>query len=411
MLEYSSYIALCCHDRTALRIAAGPRISIVSILAALLLAVTSPALSQDQSPVDGKVAYELRTHKELPAPVQRAAIDPELHTVRLATRGNLYKMEKKAAQPVTKGPAPNAQLVLAPGGLVYAWLVPAGGPAQLWDIHLRSISDDFLAKLKPEEAPHGFGAIYLGFRGKLIVTVTPIDDWQGIHGRFRYTFWNLKGRALNVLIRPTCETGIMATDGKSFLLLGREEAAAYSPSGKQLWRLKGRYRNGAIAGDGYLALLNPSSRKQLNQVVVFSGSGKPAVLDMPTPVHHLVLAPDGSAVVGGDRGRYFFLDPAKARFKEGKRLPFDAELFLSELGFVDHDTLAIGVLQREGDPPRHSWPRGGLAIVKRSGEILFRKEYPISRPISSRPAVNMTFDVPIVIGFTLDMTVRIDLGR
>lgn len=133
------------------------------------------------------------------------------------------------------------------------------------------------------------------------------------------------------------------------------------------------------------------------------------------PVHHLVLAPDsdrdGAGGVGGDRGRYFFLDPAGAQFKEGKRLPFDAELFLSELKFVDHDTLAVGVLQGEGDPPRNRWSRSGLAIVTRSGKVLLRQEYPISRPISSRPAVDVTFDVPTVIGYTLYTTVRIDLGQ
>ena len=110
-------------------------------------------------------------------------------------------------------------------------------------------------------------------------------------------------------------------------------------------------------------------------------------------------------------GRYFFLESATGEVVEGERLPFDGELFLSDLELVDDSTLAAGVLLREGEPPRHSWPRGGLAIVSRGGEIHYRGEYPIREAYARIPAVDVTFEVPTVIGFTLDTAVRIDFGR
>lgn len=397
------------HCRATLWVVNWIRISLVLILLAVLSAACSP---DGQTPVIEKATWVLRTPGEIPAPVQRAAIDPDHRTAYLATQTNLFTVRDGVAKSLTKQPTPNTEIALAPGGSVYALLEPAnGGPAPLWNIQLRKITGESLAQLKPKEAPFGFGGIYLGFRGKLIVTVTAIDDWRGIRGRYRFTFWDVDGRVLKTVIRPTREIGIMASDGSSFLLLGKKEATAYSPDGELLWRLDGSFRKGTIARGGGLALLNPSARKAINQVHVFTGSGKLAKLEMPTPVHRLRLAPDGTAVVGGDRGRYFFLDPNKAAFKEGPQLPFKAGLFITDLGFVNKDTLAVGVLLREGKPPGHSWPRGGLIVINRDGKVLFKEEYAISKQISSRPGVDVTFGVPTVIGFTLDKAVRIELGQ
>ena len=60
-----------------------------------------------------------------------------------------------------------------------------------------------------ESAIDGLNLFFTGGnRGKLIVTVTPLDDWRGIRGRYRYTFWNRDGQALGKIIRPTREIAI-----------------------------------------------------------------------------------------------------------------------------------------------------------------------------------------------------------
>jgi hypothetical protein len=378
----------------------------------ILAALTGCAYTQPRPAGQNRLSWQLRTPRDLPAPVQQAAIEPGLRTVHLATLGNLYEVRDAKAVALTKSPVPEARIMLAPGGGVYAWLIPNGKPEALYGAQLKNMEGKVLANLTIDEPPHGFGILYLGFRGGLIVTAAALDDWRGIRGRYLYTFWSLEGKVLRKLIRPSRGIGILAEDGTALLLLGEKEATAYSPDGTQLWQLDGRYRKGAIAGHGKLALLNPAQREGIDQVHLFTGSAQPIVLKVPTPVHHLRIAPDGSVgMVGGDRGRYFFLDPAAGKLGEGKRLPFDGELFLTDLELVDSDTLALGVLLRQDDPPRHTWPRGGIAVVSRRGEVLFRREYPIREPLSSRPAVDVTFGVPAAVGFTLDTTVLINLGQ
>ena len=360
----------------------------------------------------GYVEWEVQNQRDLRGAVQSIWFDAEHGVAYLATLASLYKVRDGKAERIAEPPAPGAQIQLAPGGKVYAWLIPEERAQGMYLVRLMDTAGGQLAELKPSEPPYGAGALILGFEGKLIVTVTPLDDWQGVHGRFRHTFWSRDGRELGKVITPEREIPVAGADGGSLLLLGDQQATAYSEEGKLLWRADGRFRKGAIARRGTVALLNPASREAIDQVHVFTGSDRPAVVKMPTPVHHLRLAPDGStAVVGGDRGRYFFLDPASGRVTEGAPLPFKAGLFLSDLQLLDRDTLAIGLLQRQGDPPRHTWPRGDVVVVTRSGKILFRTEYPIREPLASRPAVGATFGAPVVIAFTLDTTALIKLGR
>lgn len=387
-------------------------LALATVLLTVLAALTGCAYIQARPAREKKLSWQLSTRRDLPAPVQQAVIDPRLRTVHLATLGSLYEVRDAKAVALIKRPAPEARIMLAPGGGVYAWLIPNRKPEALYSAQLKDMGGNVLANLTIEEPPYGFSILCLGFRGRLIVTATPLDDWQGIRGRYLYTFWNVEGKVLRKLVRSTRGIGILSGDGTAFLLLDEKEATAYSPDGTLLWRLDGKYRKGAIADAGKLALLNPAPREEIDCVHLFTGSAKPTVLRVPTPVHHLRVAPDGSVgVVGGDRGRYFFLDPGAGKLEEGKRLPFAAELFLTDLELVNRETLALGVLLRQGDRPRHTWPRGGLVVVSRRGEILFRREYPIREPLSSRPAVDVTFGVPTAIGFTLDTIVSIDLGQ
>lgn len=359
-----------------------------------------------------KVVWELTTGRDYRGPVQSAAFDIERRTAYLATTGNLYEIRDKEARVIAERPAPGAQMLLAPGGGIYAWLTPEDGVQAPFIIHLMDISGKKLAELRLKDPPHGFGGLYLGHQGKLIVTVTPLDDWQGIHGRFQYTFWDEDGRILSKLIRPTREIGIVGAQGQSFLLLGEKEAVAYSERGRELWRLEGRYRKAALTMDGSLALLNPAPGEKIDRVYIRRGSDRPTVVKVPTPVHHLRIALDGTvAVVGGSDGRYFYLNPVDGRLEEGVPLPFDEPLFMSDIELIDRETLAVALLQRRGDPPQHTWARGGIVVINRDGKVVFRRGFPIREPFASRPAIDVTFNNRTFIGFTLDTTTLVNLER
>ena len=384
--------------------------SIVIVLFVFL--AFSTGTTKAQSLNQGKVIWELITGDNLLSPVQRAAFAPKNETVYLATFGNLYAVKDGLARSVMQPPEPDARFGLAPGGKLSAWLIPVEGEEPYWDVYIRDLSSKAQIQLKPREAPKGFGGLYLGYQGNLIVTFTPLDDWRGITGRYRYTFWSRDGQPIVKVIRPTPALAVVASDGSSLMLLGEKEATAYSAKGEKLWNIEGNFRKGAIAQGGDIALLNPSAIKEINLVLIVLGPEKMQKQEMPTPVHQLHLTPDGKgAIVGGDRGRYFYLVPENGQFKEGKRLPFDREIFITEIEFVDHDTLAFGVLQREGDPPKHTWPLGGIAVINRDGKILFRKEFEIKDSYASRPAVDAAFGEAKIIGFTMDRTVLVELGH
>lgn len=386
---------------------------VVPLLVACEEQKSPPDNNKDARPLtSGKLVQEISSQRELGAPTQAAAFDPKSHAIYLATLSSLYEVSDGKIKPIDKAPAPNSQIMLAPGGGIYAWLIPDQKSNGLYIIHLMDIRGKQLSELRLKEEPYGFGALVLGFKGKTIVTITALDDHEGAHGRFQYTFWNRDGRLLEKVILPESAIPIVGADGLSLLLLGPQEATAYSPEGKQLWRLNGQFRKAAIARSGQLALLNPAPRDSIDQVHVFTGSQRPSVVKMPTPVRYLRVTPDGSAaVVCGAGGRYFHFDPASSRFEEGTRLPFKAELFISDIEMVDRDTLAIGVLQQEGKPPGHTWPSGGLVVINRKGDVLFRTEYPVRKPLAYRPGVDVTFGNPTIIGYTLDTTSIVRLGR
>jgi hypothetical protein len=390
---------------------------IVPLLLICLTALPSPANAE------GRQVWTVPGKGEQFAPVQSAAFDRERGTVYLATLGNLFEVRDGMPHLVAEPPVSGAQILLAPGGELFAWLLPndqsfpeviserrepvaVGGP---YLVNLMDLSGERLTELRHEKPPFGCGALILGHQGRIIVTIAALDDWQGVHGRYRYTFWRRDGEMLANVVRPEREIPVAGADGRSLLLLGKKEALAYTNDGKLIWRLDGRFRKAAIGSWGKLALLNPADKKAINQVLIYDGS-EPKVAEIPTPVHHLRLAPDGStAVVGGDRGRYFFLEPGGAQVKEGRRLPFEANLFISDLELIDRETVAVGVLLGMGEPPRQTWARGGLVVVNRDGKIQYRSEHTISEPLASRPGLDATYELPYVIGFTLDMAVLVEL--
>jgi len=376
----------------------------------------TPASAQSHqalpAPAPGKVLWQLYTDVDYRGPVQRGAVDLTDESVYLAAKATLYRVEAGEVEIVGEQPSTEAQLALAPGGKTYAWLIPEAGRQGLFSVRLMDVSGEWLADLVLEEFPYGFSALYLGLEGRLIVTASPLDDWAGLRGRFRYTFWDRGGEVLNRIELPSRQIGSLDPTGRSILLLGDKAATAFSSSGKQLWQLEGEFRKAAIADGGALAVLNPASRELIDQAFIYGGSGEPAIAKASTPIHDLIMIPDGSlALVVGDQGRYSYLDTRTAEIREGPPLPIDGSFRVSDAEFVDYETVALSVLHRVGKPPEHRWPKGSIIVIDRDGAVDFQMEFPIREPIASVPAIDVVFEQRLFVGFTEDTTVLVDMRQ
>jgi hypothetical protein len=360
----------------------------------------------------GRVVWELFKDKDYQGQIQRGAVDAQRRITYIATRAALYEVkDDKKIRIIAQYPKEEkeAKLALAPGGGVYAWLIPHPSWQGLFLVRLFNNSGNKIAELslKNKNPPYGFGALYLGFQGKLIVTATPLDDWEGIRGRFQFTFWNQLGRILNTVVLGGRHMAVLDPTGEAIVLLGEKEAIAFSPDGKELWRHPGKFRKAAITKSGNLALLNPSSSEEINQVHIFMSSHEPTKVELPTPVHGLTLAADGSsAVVIGDQGRYFYLDLSAPKWLEGKRLPFDGTFYIFNSKFVNSKTLALGVQHRT---LKAAWEKATIIIIDQNGNPLFQKEFPIREATSFIPGLDVTFGSSFIVGFVEDTTILIEL--
>ena len=213
-------------------------------------------------------------------------------------------------------------------------------------------------KLQLEDFPFGFGQLYLGGAGQLIVTVTPLDSFEGLGGRFLYVFWSRAGQPLSRVTLEGRRTGVVDVAGNALLLLGESEAIAFSKEGRELWRLDGNFRMGALAADGSLALLNPAEKSRISEVHVVQ-NGKVTRVDMRSTVYELALTADGSVgAVAVNEGGLSFVSPeacirSSCEPRAVKSLPVapvGGTFLISSMRFVDATTLVVGVIRRVGDP-------------------------------------------------------------
>jgi hypothetical protein len=361
--------------------------------------------------LQSQIIWQLHGGKDFLGPVQKVAVDSDGKVAYLATRVNLYEIRNGSVRIFAEGPKKEARLALAPGGSVYGWLLPDPRRHGFY-VTLFNISGSKIGDLKLEDFPYTFSILYLGLTGKLIVTASPLDDQEGIRGRFQFNFWNQKAEMLRKLVLNGRQIGIVDSRGETILLMGKEEAVAYSASGRELWRLPGGFSKGNIAGGGRVALLNPSSLERLNQVFIYRAGEKPAVINIPTPVHDFALIPDGSlAVVVGNEGRYFFLDTSTGNVREGNQLPLQGDFYITNLKFVDKNTLAMGVLHRKGEPPKVTWPTGTILVIDLEGKVAFQKELSIQQASSLDPTIEAVFGNRFIVGHTKETLLLIELGR
>jgi hypothetical protein len=372
-------------------------------IAAILVLFPVTSLSQVRTPL------ELHAYRDYAGPAQRIAIDPSGQVSWLATPSTLYELREGAPKVVDAGPGGGAQLLLAPGGGLHAWMIPGQAPKGLFTVRLMASPARRVADLHLEKFPFGFGALYLGAGGKLVVTASPLDDWQGLSGRFLYVFWSVEGRRLADMILDGPRIGVVDPAGTAIVLLGKAEAVAFGARGQELWRRKGHYRKAALGAGGMLALLNPAGRELLGEVHVVRGD-KDTVVRIPTPVHDLALSPDGAlGALVGDRGRYFLLSVDSAKVREAQRLPVDGAFYITAARFIDAKILVLGVAQRDEKAPSRGFARGAVLAVGVDGQVLLQRSLRIEDSTFS-PFLEVTPGSRTFAAFTPQRTLVLSVG-
>lgn len=380
------------------------------VLAQLVLScATPPTLSKPGIDAD------LRVGSDYQGPVRRIAFDGS-GDAWMATDRTLYRVREGKAEALDPAVGRDTQLALAPGGRVYAWLLQGTAPAGLFTVQLLEIPKKPLAELRLPEFPFGFGTLYLGGDGRLIVTATPLQDAEGLGGEFLYVFWSSDGQMLSRVILEGPRIGVMDEAGEALLLLGKSDAIAFRNDGQQLWRLDGRFRKGALAAQGTVALLNPAETNVSDEVHVYR-NGNVTRVKLSSSVYALALAADGSeGAVGIGTGELFFVAPKSCQATACKLrnagLNLDTPYMITALRFIDSTTVAIGRIKRVGTKPPYLFPEGAVVAMSTSGGVsLFERTVPLEQPATWSPTIEVTYGLPFFAAHTPDSALFVSLRR
>ena len=382
-------------------------VAIVFLLAGVLVA--------DAALAEPALIAELQVGRDYDSPVNSIVFDAS-GDAWMATSKSLYHVLGGRPQLVATAARKYDQLALAPGGGLYARLLTGRVRAGLFTVELVRIPKRTIARLRLPDSPFGFGAIYLGGAGQLIVTVTPLDSSEGLGGAFLYAFWSVKGKMLAKIRLEGLRTGVVDVTGDALLLLGESNAIAFSNSGKQLWKLDGRFRNGVLAASGAVALLNPAAKDAIREVHV-RRNDTVIRLTMRSPVYDMALAADGSdGAVAIDKGELFFLAPQSCERQQCALRPVPSlstagRYLISAIRFVGPKTVAVGVINRVGEIPPFTYPSAAAFAVDTSGKVLFRTNITLEQPATWAPSIDVTYGARFFAAHTLQKTLLIRLDR
>ena len=235
--------------------------------------------------------------------------------------------------------------------------------------------------------------------------VTALEDPEGLHGDFRYTFWSSEGRELETAVLDERRIGILNEQGESILLLGDSDAKAYRNDGAFLWTAAGRFRNGTLARAGEVALLNPVDA--IDEVHLVRSGHEEQVLTMADSVYDLAITPDGSlGAVATGAGRIHVIElkscPGKGcRLRRLPPLPVLSTHYVTSLRFISEHSLALGVIQAVGvGPSRRFYGAMVLVIKTTGGELQFRNSIELPEPATWSPMLDVTFGSPVFAAYT-----------
>lgn len=384
----------------------------VSTSAAWLIANT---LLSTAALAESKVLYEFQVGRDYDGPVQRVAFDRSGNSW-ISTPRVLYRVEGGKLKVTDFGATADTQLALAPTGGLYAWLVNGNAPGGLFTVELWKFPKKKIGVLRLPEFPYGFGTLYLGGAGELIVTATPLASAEGLGGDFLYAFWSSNGKLIGTTRLAGPRNGVVDADGSALLLLGESDAIAFRRDGTQLWKLDGSFRKGALASKGMTALLNPAQRHAIDEVHVYR-NGRVTPVKLPAPIHDLALTPDGSeGAVAIDQGKLFFVAPRSCearscKLRAGASLPVTGTHYISAVHFLDAKTIAVGVFQATGTPPNETFDTGAIFTMTTTGQVKLIKPIKLAQPATWSPLIDVTYGVLDFAAYTPEMAVFVRLDR
>lgn len=308
----------------------------------------------------------------------------------MATKNTLYLVANGKAQVIDY--STNDRLVMAPGGGIYGWIKRKSASAQ-FDFNLVEPSPATGATLL-QHGTFGFDGIHLGRQGGLIATSTPLEDWEGSRGAVEYDFWSRGGQLLAKVKYPEKAIGVIDPSGTALLLLGKSNAAAFNANGAELWTHMGGYRKGVISDNAKVALLNPRDRRNIDKAHLII-MGRQKTFELPSPIHHLALSPDGSmGAIAVDKGRLFLFETAFAKLKE-VFLSIPGVSFITDVQFIDSGRIALGLIRsRDGikDKRGHfTFSAASILVVSAAGDTLFQHDFNLGNPATYSPSIDVTY--------------------
>jgi hypothetical protein len=379
------------------------------------LSLVGIALLADNAVAQSRVLLELEAGRDFQGPAHYATVDDN-GVAWIAAPRQLYRIEHGTPIPVGPPVSAGGKIVLAPSGERLARLVRGKSRFGHFVVDLVDPSAPAvtIATLTAPSGLNAFSGIYVGRRGNVLVTTTPEDNAEAIAGRFTYAFWSKSGQYRNSLTLPGPRMGVLNEKGDAILLFGETGVDAIQQDGTLLWNLTKSYRSGVLANGGEIAILNPAL--EIDEVHLVN-RGAVAVSRLAAPVHAIAVTPDGAvAAVATDKGRVYLLDlqscrPDVCTPTELRRLPIHGTYYVSDIRFVDSETLAIAIFRSTGTPRSERFDEGAVLVVTTRGGTKLRKQIPLPQPPTWSPLLNVTYGQREFVAYTRDTVYLIEVDN
>lgn len=331
----------------------------------------------------------------------------------IATTKSLFKVSHGIAVEVESVSGPDSRITLMPGGDLYASL--AAEKSGQFGVQLRDLNNpgQVVSNLGAAGLTQGFTSLHVGYRGRIIVTATPLQNAEGLSGIFQFAFWSRSGGLLGSVKLEGPRTGIVDETGDAILLLGPSETLAFDRNGTELWRVPGSFRKGVLADGGSLALLNPSDA--IDEIHVVK-SGAVTVVSLPGPVHELAATPDGSlAAIATDGGNVSFImtgscGASSCAIQPMPALPLGGTHYITAIKFIDRATLALGSIEATGSAPNLSYDRAYVIVAGTDGQVKFRHSMKLAPNAGWSPLLDVTFNDTKFSAYTQDAVFVVEVN-
>ena len=355
---------------------------------------------------------ELRAGRDFQGEVRGATYDRQ-GTTWIATKYQLFRAEPKRVRLIDSA-GDNRRLALAPGGGRYAWLDSGGAVFGQFNFELISLEERVRSLGEPSLEqpvrslglphaagfPDGFAALYLGVEGRLVVAVRPLQDLEGLRGPFGYAFFSSAGELQSTITRLGRRDAVLDESGEAIALIGESDSEAINKGGKSLWKVAVPSGKAALGDRGNTALLSPLERPAEIDVVRHDDiTGQDAVtrLDLLAPVHAIAITPDGTrGAVATVAGRISIIDLDRCTaggcaMRRLPPLPILSVHEISDIRFLDDNTLALGVILATGLRPGARYFGGAVMVITTAGAVRFQRSIHVPVPTTGGPRLDVTF--------------------